>query len=87
MNKIMLSIPTIYLLIYWLGAFFIVYHLLKYGITSWPKKIVSVFLAGSIVLSILSFMLFVQIDFKQMLGDTFLQDSRGILDTFKPKTQ
>jgi hypothetical protein len=85
----MLSIPVIYLAVYWLGAFFIVYHLLKYGITSWPKKIVAVFLAGSIILSMLSFMLFTQIDFKKMFGSesTFIKENSVILNNFKQKTQ
>lgn len=86
MNNIYLLIPIIYLIIYWLGAFFIVYHLLKYGITSWPRKIVAIFLAGSIVLSILSFMLFTQINLQKLFGGKILQNS-SLLENFKLKKQ
>ena len=68
MNNFLVSIPIIYLAIYWIGAFFIVYHLIKYGTTSWPRKIVGVFLAGSIILTILNFMLFIQIDWMSIFG-------------------
>lgn len=68
MSNLILSIPVLYLAVYWLGAFFIVYHLVKYGITSWPKKIATVFLAGSILLSLINFMLFAQIDWQKIFG-------------------
>jgi hypothetical protein len=87
MNNLPLVIPVIYLLIYWVGAFFIVYHLLKYGITYWPKRVAAVFLAGSIVLSVLSFMLFTQIDFQQLFDGKLLQSNNSFLENFKQKTQ
>jgi hypothetical protein len=74
MNNLLLLIPTAYLTLYWIGSFFVVYHLIKYGITSWPKKIASVFLAGSIVLSILSFMLFTQINWQDTFPTKMIQN-------------
>ena len=68
MSSLLIWVPLTYLCIYWLGAFFIVFHLVKYGITSWPKKIAGVFLAGSIVLSIINFMLFTQADWQRYFG-------------------
>jgi len=79
MNKVLISIPLIYLIIYWIGAFFIVYHLVKYGITSSPKKIAAIFLAGSIVLSILSFMLFMQINWQNIF--TGIQNNAPKINT------
>ena len=80
MNNLFNSIIILFLALYWLGAFFIVYHLITYGITSWPKKISIVFITGSIVLSILSFMLFIQIDWQKIFGNqVFNQNSQTAL--------
>jgi len=68
-------IPVIYLILYWIGAFFIVYHLTKYGITPWPKKIATVFLAGALMLSILNFMLFTQVNWKTIFNPQNLQQN------------
>ncbi|MEI6553092.1 MAG: hypothetical protein WCO09_00835 [bacterium] len=75
MNNLFISVPIVFLAIYWLGAFFIVYHLIKYGITSWPKKIAGTFLAGSIFLSILSFMLFTQINWQKVFNGALLPNN------------
>jgi hypothetical protein len=86
MNKFLFLIPFVYLVIYWIGGFFVVYHLIKYGITSWPKKIAGVFLAGSIVLSLLSFMLFTQIDWQGFFANPFIQNNslqQGLQNNFK----
>lgn len=46
-----LGIAIVFLaLIYWIPAFFIVYHLTRFGIGSRPKFIALVFLVGSVVL-------------------------------------
>ncbi|MEK7217461.1 MAG: hypothetical protein AAB374_01640 [Patescibacteria group bacterium] len=37
-------------LVYWIPAFFIVYHLTRFGIGSRPKFIALVFLVGSVIL-------------------------------------
>ncbi len=42
------------MLIYWTGAFFILYHLIRFGVGNQPKKIALLFLAGSLVLSIIT---------------------------------
>ena len=69
MTNSLYLIPVIYLAIYWVGAFLIVYHLLKYGITNRPKTVAIVFLSGSIFLSILNFMLFNQIDWQKTFNN------------------
>jgi len=60
-------------MIYWVGAFIIVYHLLKYGITNKPRRIATIFLAGSIVLSIISFMLYTQIDWQKIFPSEIMK--------------
>jgi hypothetical protein len=83
MSNIIISIPIVYLTVYGIGAFFIVFHLIKYGITPWPKKIATVFLAGSIVLGILSFMLFVQIDWKDIFSNKMFQNNSFKVNVIK----
>jgi len=36
--------------VYWLNAFFIIYHLTRFGIGTYPKLIALVFFAGSVAL-------------------------------------
>ncbi len=48
------------LLAYWTAAFLILYHLIRFGVSGQPKKIAIVFLAGSIVLSMVAVLLFSQ---------------------------
>lgn len=43
---------------YWMGAFFILYHLIRFGIGTLPKRIAAIFLGGSIFLTIISILLF-----------------------------
>ncbi len=49
-----MNIPLIALIvavvIYWIGAFIILYHLIRFGIGNRPKVVAFVFFAGSIVL-------------------------------------
>lgn len=72
MSNFIILIPILYLLAYWVFAFFIVYHLIKYGVTAWPKRIAALFLAGSLFLSILNFMIFLQIDWNKIIsGEQF----------------
>ncbi len=66
-------IPTFILIIYWIGSFFLVYHLLKYGITNWPKRLATIFLLGSLFMSMISFMLFNQIDWQKTFDDGKVQ--------------
>ena len=46
--------------IYWTMAFTILYHLIRFGVGTLPKKIAIVFLAGGIVLSIVTVLFFAQ---------------------------
>jgi ABC-type multidrug transport system permease subunit len=49
--------------IYWLGVFFILYHLIRFGVSTTPRKLAVVFLGGALVLSLLATILFTQINF------------------------
>ena len=46
--------------IYWTMAFTILYHLIRFGVGTLPKKIAIVFLAGSLVLSVVTVLFFAQ---------------------------
>lgn len=81
MNNFLFLIPTFYLIIYGVGAFFIVYHLVKYGITSWPKKIAAVFLLGSLFLGIINFTMFMQIDWQKIFDSNFFEHNININTT------
>jgi hypothetical protein len=49
------------MMVYWLGAFFIMYHLIRFGVGNQPKKIALLFLCGSLILSIITTLFFAQI--------------------------
>lgn len=51
---------TLAMLIYWTAAFFILYHLIRFGVSGQPKKIAIAFLAGSIFLSLITTLFYVQ---------------------------
>ncbi len=51
-------------LIYWVFAFTIIYHLVRFGIGKTPKKLASVFLVGTVALFSLSILLFSLVDFR-----------------------
>jgi uncharacterized membrane protein len=55
------------LLVYWTQAFFILYHLVRFGIGSAPKILALVFVLGSVVLFIATFVFYSQIDITQSL--------------------
>jgi hypothetical protein len=46
------------LIVYWVMAFFILYHLIRFGVGTKPKQLSFVFLAGSIILTIFCVILF-----------------------------
>lgn len=52
--ELLSSLPTIIFLIavvaYWIGAFIILYHLIRFGIGSRPKMIAFIFFIGSVVI-------------------------------------
>ena len=51
------------MLLYWSGTFIILYHLIRFGVGNQPKKIAVVFLAGSLILSIITTLFFAQVLF------------------------
>jgi hypothetical protein len=51
---------TFALLAYWTCCFLILYHLIRFGVSGQPKKIAVVFLGGSIVLTIVTVLLYAQ---------------------------
>lgn len=53
------------MLVYWTGTFVILYHLIRFGIGNQPKRIAIVFLAGSLILSIITTLFFAQVIFIQ----------------------
>ena len=46
--------------IYWIMSFTILYHLIRFGVGTLPKKIAIIFLAGGIVLSVVTVLFFAQ---------------------------
>ncbi len=46
--------------IYWTLAFTTLYHLIRFGVGTLPKKIAIVFLGGAIVLSVVTVLFFAQ---------------------------
>lgn len=51
---------TLAMLIYWTGVFFILYHLIRFGVSGQPKKLAIIFLGGSILLSLITTLFYVQ---------------------------
>ena len=51
------------MLVYWTGTFVILYHLIRFGVGSQPKKIAAIFLSGSLILSIITTLFFAQVIF------------------------
>ena len=47
---------------FWLFAFIILYHLLRFGVGTQPKKFALIFLFGSVALFMASMTFFVQVD-------------------------
>ena len=52
---------TFVMLVYWTGAFVIMYHLIRFGVGNQPKKIAIIFLAGSLFLSIITTLFFAKV--------------------------
>lgn len=59
---------TFVMLAYWLGAFFILYHLIRFGVGTSPKRTAIIFLAGSLVLSIVLALLYGQLPFANIIN-------------------
>jgi len=49
--------------VFWLAAFVILYHLIRFGVGNEPKKVSAIFLGGSILISIITTLFFAQIIF------------------------
>lgn len=52
---------TFGMLVFWVGVFFILYHLIRFGVSSQPKKIALVFIIGSILLSLITTLFFIAV--------------------------
>ncbi len=64
-NFFLLFLIIIFFL-FWLFAFIILYHLIRFGIGTFPNKIAFIFFAGSIILSFCTALLFIPIDFDKL---------------------
>jgi hypothetical protein len=49
------------MLIFWTGVFFILYHLIRFGVGVQPKKISLIFISGSVLLSLVTTLFFIQV--------------------------
>lgn len=54
-------------LIYWGLTFVILYHLTRFGIGVQPKKLAAIFLLGSVVLSGVAIILYMNVDLNSLL--------------------
>ncbi len=52
---------TFVILVYWTGAFVILYHLIRFGVGNQPKKIAIIFFVGSLILSLITTLFLAQI--------------------------
>ena len=63
-NFILIILFTITLFVYWILTFIILYHLVRFGIGTQPKKIAAIFLLGSIGLFATGALFLSSIDFE-----------------------
>lgn len=54
-------LTLIFLLGYWIGIFLLSYHLIRFGIGTYPRRIAFIMILGSVFLTILSIILLVAI--------------------------
>ncbi|MBI2003590.1 MAG: hypothetical protein HYS78_01285 [Parcubacteria group bacterium] len=70
MNELLINLPVLIMLAvlvnYMVGAFFIVYHLAKFGLDIKTKVLTTVFLSGLAALLFLSFYFFFKIDWQEI---------------------
>ncbi len=75
MNEFLTNLTLIVFIViifsYLIGAFFIVYHLLKFGLDYKTKVLTFTFLAGLVILLSLNFYLFLKIDWTEFLNNFF----------------
>ncbi len=60
MSTYLAVIFTFGMLVFWVGVFFILYHLIRFGVSTQPKKIAIVFIIGSVMLSLITTLFFIQ---------------------------
>ena len=56
-----IAILAVAMIIYWVMAYFLIYHLTRFGVGAEPKMISFVFLLGSILLTIISIAVYNQL--------------------------
>ncbi len=54
-------ITVLFLIGYWTGIFLLSYHLIRFGIGTYPRRVAFIMILGSVFLTILSIMLLVAI--------------------------
>ena len=54
---------VIFLVVYLVWFFFIIYHLIRFGVGPQPKRLAFIFLLGSLVLIVAAFLAYSQVDF------------------------
>lgn len=57
------------LIIYWIGGFIILYHLIRFGVGTRPKIASFVFFIGSILLIVIAIALYARIDLAKFVTD------------------
>jgi len=48
---------------FWVFAFLVIYHLLRFGVGVWPKRAAFIFLLGSIILNLAAVIVYGAMDF------------------------
>ena len=66
-------LATLGFLVYWLIVFIILYHLSRFGVGTQPKKFAAGLLFGSVILSGITIVLFVSVDFPTLLSELMSQ--------------
>ncbi|MES2087897.1 MAG: hypothetical protein V4467_02795 [Patescibacteria group bacterium] len=72
----------IFVIFYWVYAFITVYHLIRFGVGTQPKKFAAIFLIGSMVIFFLCIILFSTIDVNATFGRII-----NLLQQLKSSTQ
>lgn len=67
-NEIGNFIFALGMLVYWIVVFFILYHLIRFGVSGQPKKIAVVFLGGSLLLTLITTLLYSSVDLDSLIN-------------------
>lgn len=54
--------------LFWLLAFFILYHLTRFGVGTFPKRLAALFLGGAVILSCVVFLSYASLDLDKLLA-------------------